>query len=1336
MSDNLFQDYVNVELPKRISTSASPMDVVEGMIPVTSGLGLAVNFMAPDEVPGLDIGGKSAYEIAVEAGFEGTEEEWLLTLIGPIGKSAFDHAVEEGFEGDVSEWLLSLVGAQGEDGPAGPPLNFLGSVTEVEFYEAIHDESHWELGDAWIVRGSMSTTYKVWGPPSAERPEGDWVDSGDMRGPAGTGLIIRGEWTLEELPMVDNTPGDTYGWNKALYTWMLGSGEEDLPENYKWVQIVPEGPEGPIGPKGNPGERGTQGVRGEKGDAFTPFVVMGHLSDVSELPSVEDAVPEEAYSVVFEEVSNLYVFVLPNKEWVRLGPWQGVKGERGEVGPQGEIGLTGQSTYELAVEEGFEGSGAAWLESIKGQSAYKLAVEEGFVGDENAWLTSLQGSNMKISGSFATLDDLFASEAPLIEGTSYAVRDLNELYYIHTSPVTSMDDVYRLGVFKGAKGDVGETGPVGPIGPHGKPIIVTGSKANLAEITAIVDPEEQDAYVDLETLDMHIFVNGRWVNIGSHKGDKGDRGYTGATGPRGLRGERGYIGNTGATGAIGPVGPKGDPLKIKGNRANLAAIQAIVNPEEDDAYVALDDLHLYIYIGEEWVDLGSHKGDKGDVGPAGPEGEKGNVGDPLRVKGSRANFAEIQDIVSPEEDDAYVSLEDSRLYIYLDGVWIDLGTYVGPQGEVGPEGPVGPQGEIGETGPMGDSFEVIAVIDSFEDLPLATMDNYRKSIVVKNGDIFYNLNGDKWFNLGKVGPEGPKGDSLRIIGEIIGVATLPNLSEDQAIPNGGAYIVIIEGDGEEVLDKKVLYIADRDTNTWDGPWDLQGPRGEVGPAGPVGPRGEVGQGIKVIGIYPTFEDLELDRPVSELGDAFLVGSEENRLMYVWTTDETPEKEEYYKLVGEVTVGAKGDIGETGPMGPQGIRGIQGFRGEKGSRWIVLPESKPVPDNTIGVVDDWCVDRSGQIWYRDFVSWKMFIQLFDVPVTEVPAEKSTQKMVRQDFDWVELPVDEVAEPVEGEQYVRVKKGEVTEWQPLAVDEEIISDVIEGEDSTKAHVRTRGSWQVGAPSIAGLDGSTSYLLKGDGSGWTASVAFEDVPQDENTYVKSMHGWMPSDVFTDVTAEGSYYRTNEGWIKAAVYDEAPKDGKTYGRKNAEWITVVNESPNDNLIYGRQTDGNGLGGWKLIPVSPMQEDAPDAKGYLRVAGGWVEYKPMLEPTAGAGKVYGRTNDGATGSWVEIDTDKSFDTYSLKTTTVSSNVTINVVNQQCYTVTIAAARTITLQDGPAGRMVTAVIVLTGGSVVPTFPGSKVKWNNGEVLTLGATKTVMTALWDGSEWILSKGPSY
>ena len=80
--------------------------------------------------------GKSAYEVAVDEGFDGTVAAWLESLkgepgsrggIGPEGKSAYEIAVKEGFEGDELEWLDSLKGAPGQpgkDGTSGPAAGF------------------------------------------------------------------------------------------------------------------------------------------------------------------------------------------------------------------------------------------------------------------------------------------------------------------------------------------------------------------------------------------------------------------------------------------------------------------------------------------------------------------------------------------------------------------------------------------------------------------------------------------------------------------------------------------------------------------------------------------------------------------------------------------------------------------------------------------------------------------------------------------------------------------------------------------------------------------------------------------------------------------------------------------------------------------------------------------------------------------------------------------------------------------------------------------------------------------------------------------------------------
>ena len=62
----------------------------------------------------------SAYEIALNNGFSGTEAQWLASLKGKdSGKSAYEIAKEQGFDGSVEEWLESLKGEDGTNGTNG-----------------------------------------------------------------------------------------------------------------------------------------------------------------------------------------------------------------------------------------------------------------------------------------------------------------------------------------------------------------------------------------------------------------------------------------------------------------------------------------------------------------------------------------------------------------------------------------------------------------------------------------------------------------------------------------------------------------------------------------------------------------------------------------------------------------------------------------------------------------------------------------------------------------------------------------------------------------------------------------------------------------------------------------------------------------------------------------------------------------------------------------------------------------------------------------------------------------------------------------------------------------
>lgn len=81
--------------------------------------------------------GKSAYQIAVEQGYQGSESDWLSSLKGDKGekgntgakgnpgqdgadgKSAYAIAVEHGYEDSEEKWLLSLKGEKGDPGDRG-----------------------------------------------------------------------------------------------------------------------------------------------------------------------------------------------------------------------------------------------------------------------------------------------------------------------------------------------------------------------------------------------------------------------------------------------------------------------------------------------------------------------------------------------------------------------------------------------------------------------------------------------------------------------------------------------------------------------------------------------------------------------------------------------------------------------------------------------------------------------------------------------------------------------------------------------------------------------------------------------------------------------------------------------------------------------------------------------------------------------------------------------------------------------------------------------------------------------------------------------------------------
>lgn len=63
---------------------------------------------------------------------------------------------------------------------------------------------------------------------------------------------------------------------------------------------------------------------------------------------------------------------------------------------------------------------------------------------------------------------------------------------------------------------------------------------------------------------------------------------------------------------------------------------------------------------------------------------------------------------------------------------------------------------------------------------------------------------------------------------------------------------------------------------------VQGPRGLTGIQGPQGPKGDTGSGLQILDIYPTLAALQSAHPTGSAGDAYLVGTEGNYILYIWS----------------------------------------------------------------------------------------------------------------------------------------------------------------------------------------------------------------------------------------------------------------------------------------------------------------------------------------------------------------------------------------------------------------------------------------------------------------------
>ena len=815
--------------------------------------------------------GKSAYDLAVEAGFEGTLDEWVESLRGSDG--------ENGTEGPKGEdGQSTYIHVAWADSPMGDGFSTSDSTDKLymgTYVDEIEADSENYLDYKWIrVKGEKGDTGEA-GPRGLQGLEGPEGKQG-IAGEKGAD----GKSSYTHIAYATGDQGQSFSHDtfpQATHIGMYVSDNQNSSDNwrdYKWTLIK--------------GANGAQGLEGPKGaDGRTPYFHTAWANSSN---------GQLGFSTT-ESAGKLYLGTVTTFEpddptdYTKYS-WTLIKGEKGDKGDTGKDGVAGKDGVGIQKTEIHYASSASG--TTKPSTGWNLTVP-----------TISAGNYLWTRTTWTYTDDS--------KEEGYSVSRIGKDGNTGKDGIAGKDGVgIKSTVINYATSSSGTTKP--SLGwTTTVPSVVPGNYLWTRTVWTYTDNDVETGYS---------------VSRVGKDGEKGDKGDTGAQGPRGLTGAQGPQGDQGIKGADGTDGLSSythiayaDTITGTGF-SHSDASKPFIGIYADDKPTSSGTASKYTW--SKW---------HGEDGSDGVQGPKGADGLPSYTHFAYANNATGTSGFSTTDslNKSYLGIytdnikADSEVPSKYTWTLIKGATGArGPQGIQGLQGEKGDQGIKGNTGADGKtSYTHIAYADNATGtLNFSTSDSNREYVGMytdfKSTDSsdpsLYNWSLIKGRD-GSEGIQGPKGTDGKT--PYLHIAYANNST-------GTSGFSVNDSANKLYIGTYTDFTSTDSTDPSKYSWTLikgdKGDRGPQGPQGIQGPSGSNGQS-QWVHIRYSANSNGASMTTSPVSTTKYVG------IAVTNSSSAPSYTSFTwsKYVGE--------DGSTGARGPQGVPGKNGANGTTTYTWV-------------------------------------------------------------------------------------------------------------------------------------------------------------------------------------------------------------------------------------------------------------------------------------------------------------------------------------------------------------------------------------------------------------------